>query len=393
MKNLFTILSVVALSITASAQTHVFTYANGPKNPVGIDTMYGTVLSSIPPVPDGQLHTWDLSAAVLASYRYYSAFSVASGFTGATHSNLAYIEFGTNQKYESQLMMSIDTSGIKTIGERLARQAFSLNTANPTDSVVVLAQDVNYSAPLVRMPYPCTMSTKWNSTARAVYKLSITYTPTPLPQVKNAPAERVTITTSTNEVVGWGHMKIKRLDGRPSGQRPVLEVKNTITTVDSFYINGAPAPAQLLAAAGIQQGETNTVYQKTFYREYEMLPMCNITYKNANFNDADKEDVNMHAQRLPFPDGIDDVSAPVAEIYPNPNNGQFTVSVPDANNGKWSYTVTDVVGKNVQTGVLSINNANKKVVVSLAESVVPGTYIVNIEHDGNAVSGKKIVVQ
>lgn len=394
MKNLFTLLCAVVLSTAASAQPWVYTYANSPKAPTGIDTMYGTVLNSIPPVPDGQWYNWDLSAAVLASYRYYAAFNAVSDFTGANYANRAYVDVAPNVRYETQLMISIDTTGIKTLGERMDRQAFSLNTGNPSDSIVVLKQDINYSAPLVRMPYPCTMGTKWNSTATSITNLTISYTPpAPLPPMNNVPGQRKSITTSTNEVIGWGNLKIKRLDGKPSGYRQVLLVKNTISVQDSFFVNGAPAPAALLAQAGIQQGETRVVYQKSFYREYEMLPMCNITYENANFNDNEKKDVNMHAQRLPFPDAINDVQTVVAQIYPNPSNGTFTVTVPEANEGEWTYTIADVTGKQVHAGAFNISSGQKQAVVSLNDKVVAGTYVVTIQHNGTAVSGSKVIVQ
>ena len=394
MKNLFTLLCAGLMCTTVNAQMDKFTYDNGPKNPSGIDSIYSINLSSVPAVPDGQWYNWDLSAVVIGHYLYTVTFAPESTFPGATHSNLAYVDISTGVRYDSKLMLSIDTTGIKTIGERLTRQAFSLNTGNVQDSIVVLAQDVSYSAPLVRMPYPCTMGTKWNSTAQSITNISLTYTPpAPAPPFTNVPGERRSITTSTNEVVGWGDMKIKRLDGKPSGQRHVMLVKNTISTKDSFFLNGAPAPAALLAQVGISQGETRVVYQKSFYREYEMMPMCNITYENANFSDNEKKEVNMHVQRLPYPDGIEDVEVMVTEIFPNPNNGTFTVKVPDAENGNWTYNVTDVIGKRVHTGTLSLGNGNNQAVVALTGEVPAGTYVVTVEHDGTAVSGRKVVIQ
>lgn len=385
MKSLLTLLCSVALATAATAQPYVFTYENGPKNPNGIDTMYGTVLNSVPSVTDGQWQSWDLSATVLAGYRYYSAFSAVSNFTGATNSNLAYVDISPGVKYQTQFMISIDTTGIKTVGERLARQAFGIG--NPGDSLVVKAQDVTYSSPMVRMPYPCKMGTKWNSAATAVYDMSITASPL----YNNTPAQRKTMYVSTCEVIGWGDMKIKRTDGRPSGQRPVLEVKMTLSTTDSFFVNGMAAPASLLAQAGIQQGETRIVYQKTFFREYEMMPLTNITFETATF--AKMKDVTMHAQRVPYPDNVSDVSVSVAEIYPNPNKGTFSVNVPDADAGAWSYTVMDMTGKQVSAGVLNIGKGQNKAQVALSGVLTPGSYIVNIAHNGNDVCGKKVLVQ
>ncbi len=388
MKKLFTLfIACLGLATTAYSQAHVFTKANGPANPTGIDTIYGTVLSSVPTVPDGQWHTWDLSTVILASYRYYAQFSTAGGFANATHANQAYIE-NMGMSYVTNFMFSIDNSGIKTHGERLARQAFPLGsqTGNPNDSLVIKAQDVVYSAPQVQMPYPATMGTKWNATSKAVFNMELTA----LPIYNKAQTERRSTINSTSEVIGWGNLKIKRLDGKPSGSKHVLLVKSTITTQDSFFLNGSLAPAPILQMAGLQQGQTQVVYQKSFYREYEMMPMANITYEDATFADNKKKDVNFHAQRLPYPDNVEDIDGgQMAEIYPNPTNGIFTVHIPETGKSEWSYNVTDMTGKLVTKGQLN----SSKTLVSLQGTVAPGSYIVTILQDGTAISGQKLVIQ
>lgn len=383
MKNLFTLICLIALAITSNAQVHQFTYDTAPKNPTGIDTVYGTVPSSIPTIPDGQWHSWDLSNVLLAGYKYYAEFSTASGFTNATHSNKAYVEVAPSVKYETNLMFAIKNDGIKTYGERLTRQAFPLvaQTGDPGDSLVILPQDVTYSEPQVQMPFPCSMDTAWSSISKSTTNLSVTIASLFL---NNAPAERRSINTSSSEVIGWGILNIRRLDNKPSGSKPVLLVKTTINIVDSLYINGAPAPASLLALAGLQQGQTTTVYQKSFYRQYEMLPMCNITYTNATFTTI--KDVNMHAQRLPYPDDVADVELSiVAEVYPNPSSGEFTIKVGDIAGKNVSYSITDMAGRMVKNA----NISNGETVVNLST----GNYVLTIMEEGKAVSGQKIVVQ
>lgn len=397
MKNLFTIVCLSALSSAAIAQApHVFTKANGPQNPVGTDTVYGVTLSQVPSsIPDAQNHIWDFSNVGTASYKYYAVFAAATGVGSATHSNLAYVDIAPGMKYQTKLMFAVEANGIKTYGERLARQAFSLGaqSGNPADSLVVLQQDVTYTAPQVQMPYPATIGTKWNSTSKSITNLTISYTPpSPLPPMTNQPAQRKSTITSTCEVVGWGAVRVKRLDGKSSGAASVLQVKSTVSTQDSLFINGSPAPAALLTAAGLTQGETRIVYQKSYYRQYEMLPVVNITYSDATFTTRD--DFNVHAQRLNYPDNINDVdNVPIAEIFPNPSNGIFSVKLPEGGDGAWSYTVTDMTGKKIAAGVLNLGNTNTQTTVSLAGIVTPGTYIVTVSNDGAAVSGQKIMIQ
>lgn len=387
MKNLFTLFCITAVVLSANAQK-VFDYSNGPKNPNGTDLIYGVVLTSIDPakIVEAEDHHWDLSDMVLSTYVYSSVWAPESVFAGATHSNVAYIDIAPGVSYETNLMVSIDNSGIKTVGERLARQAFQVGS-NFSDSIVVLAQDVTYATPQIRMPYPATMGTKWNATTTAAYDLSITFNPL----YNNTPGQRKTIITSTHEVVGHGVMNVKRTDGKPAGMRRVLMVKNTVTTVDSFFINGNPAPPQLLAQAGIQQGETNTVYQRTFWRQYEVMPLLNVTYETAAF--ATIKDVNVHSQRLPWPDNVEDVVVDdEVNIFPNPCNGTFTISMPGIEKGEYTYSVVDGAGRTVQTGVLDMHVDNGQVELSLNEAA-PGNYFIQMTNDDVVLKAKKIVVQ
>src|SRR5690606_5744620 len=204
---------------------------------------------------------------------------------------------------------------------------------------------------------------------------------------------RKSITTSTSEVVGWGHVRIERpSDGKPCGAEAVLLVKTTLSVKDSIYMNGTPAPAQLLQLVGFTQGQTSTVYQKSFYRMSEMMPFVNITFTDATFTQM--QDVNMHPQRLRYPDNIKDVAAiEMAEIFPNPGNGVFSVRLPGAPKGEWAYTITDVTGRVVTTGALNLGSGQSESKVSVQGKVAPGTYILNVEKDGELVSGHKLVIQ
>lgn len=387
MKKLSTIFGMMTLSAGAFGQNIVFTDATGPKNHVGIDTVYGTVLASVPPTPDAQLALWDCSAMILDNYEYHSVFAAETGIGKATHSNLAYVDIMPGMKFQTKYMYAVETDGIKIYGERLAKQTFSLTseTGGPNDKIVILAQDITYSSPQIQLAYHAEIGKKWNSVSRSVTKMEVTY----LPFYNNKPAERRTIITSDNEVVGYGKLKIRRSDGKPSGTKPVLLVKTTLNFKDSFFVDGSALPQAALDQMGLEQGQNTTLYQKSFYREYEMLPMMNTTYTDATF--TTRRDVNVHTQRLPYPDGINDVDGGVmAEIFPNPNNGAFAVKV-SATTGKWTYTVADMTGKIVANGNLNFNGT--QATVSLNNTVTAGNYVVTIQQNNEAVSGLKMTIQ
>jgi len=74
-------------------------------------------------------------------------------------------------------------------------------------------------------------------------------------------------------------------------------------------------------------------------------------------------------------------------VYPNPNNGSFTISLDNTSNVNYEVTLTDLAGRVVYTSNLS---AGKHIVNS--GNLADGSYLLNL--NGNAVSvSKKIVIR
>lgn len=81
--------------------------------------------------------------------------------------------------------------------------------------------------------------------------------------------------------------------------------------------------------------------------------------------------------------GIDDLEENEVSVFPNPNNGNFRVVV--ANNNQGSYTLTDVTGRIVNSGVLRSGDEFK-----LHEA---GLYILDILLNDGELSTHKIIVR
>lgn len=358
---------------------------NMPSNPVGTDVLYNTVLNSaIPAAGPGTGITWDFGAASYQPTTYPATYATATGFAGATHSSPSFYFIDPSKKYETELMLNIGSDGIKLVGERLKRQAFSLNTGNPADSIVVLGQDVKYDQPQLQLKYPAAYNGTWTSTSKYATNLTITY----MPLANNTPAQRRTEMTSTYNVIGWGDVKIMMLNNFVSAKVPVLEIQNIISFKDSFYINGAPAPAQVLTQLGMSQGQMSYAYVRSFHRAGFVTPVASIAYKDAQYSQL--KDVNLHREKLPpFEASVKDLlNDDAVKVYPNPvTNGKLTIEM-NTSSASRSYALTNISGQVLATGNIVFNNNKAEIVIPA--DIAAGNYFLVLSSDEGVVACKQV---
>lgn len=114
---------------------------------------------------------------------------------------------------------------------------------------------------------------------------------------------------------------------------------------------------------------------------------CNPTVKNVPNTLAAINTSHSNIKNMLFtPDGVTDLEAMYAlSIFPNPNNGMFTVSLKDLNNNNCSVTVYDALGQEVYSENII---ATKTIDLTI---LAKGIYSVKVEIDGKQVV-KKLVI-
>jgi hypothetical protein len=229
--------------------------------------------------PANNMH-WDMSAVAYNTPVDYIGYDtntsvvfIPSNYTGTVLYNLTpLIPYVTHPKFE------IRTTDMRTYGEHLDRQPFPIGfvTGTPTDSLVILNQDVLYSPFVINFPYPTAPNiSNWQNSTTTVTNMELTYSSQSYNQT---PIYRVTHATRIDSAVGWGTISAIRLDNQPGGEVDVIQIKNIIITQDSFYQSGGPIPSNILSIFGVTQGQTNTVYQYQWMRAGEMSNMMTVTY-------------------------------------------------------------------------------------------------------------------
>ena len=394
MNRLLLFIPAALIATQVNAQSVItLTLANAAANPSGVDSIYSINLANMPSTNVATNTVWDFSAVTYNPDIYRSTYGTVTGFPNATHYNDARSELGLDMKYDTKLMFANTSTGIKVFGERVPRQAYSLEffTGNTIDSLVVLGQDVTYSSVSTVMPFPATHNTQWASNYNGYFNLELTYHSGPY-NFNKVPVQRRGNYVANSTIVGWGDIQVQRLDGKKSAKMPVLQTQTTITVTDSFYMNGLPIPQNVLDDLffGLQQGQQSQVYQRNFYRYHENTPLVSVTYTDGSFSGV--EDANVHRQRVAFPDFIKDVEFnDKVKIYPNPVTGKMmNISVDENQNESLDYSIIDLTGKTVVQGNVKLSGG--KASITIPASVVAGYYFVRFADASGAATGNTIVI-
>lgn len=280
-----------------------------------------------------------------------------------------------NQYYQ------ITSTGAYVVGIHVPAQSFGLGalTGNASDTLYILENVIYYPASQwVLLSFPASAGSSWQSNQRHVVNMELTVSAGGL---NKASLQQAFYFNRKDTIAGWGTLTLPAQNGF-NNNVPVLQNKMQQYFVDSFYLNGSPAPPQLTTAFGITQGQTTGLANRmVFYREgsfnYQMI---------INFTDETLTTPNLAyiSTQLPVISGIEDnknYTMP-AVTFPNPVNGNhFTIQMPEETKAA-TVSIRDLTGRLVET-VTPATNGNA-LSVALTNTLATGLYTYTV----NDITGK-----
>lgn len=384
MKKSLLVLGCIALSQYAQAQITI-DFSNAPsiaqcQIP---DTTDRIKFNTLPDVSPKTNATWDLTTSADSNIYSYVTNRAANSpaFPSATFVIPRQYVINAGLRYDFEAMKNVTNNGIVVLGEHIDHQGIPLGsiTGNTSDSLVFTNQDIVYNVSEYYIKYPCTMGIKWTDDVKFSTKFNLTVISSGL---NNTPGVRKSHRETTNEVKGWGKMRVNDYKGNPTGYTDVLVMDRVETTTDSFFLGGMPAPASLLAAFGLTQGQTVNICKRFFFRAGEYRGLLELRYEDATFTKI--TEIYKHSQRLK-PTSVSKIETQNITIYPNPiTNGTFTVKVNELNSDL-TYELYNITGHMVVAGVLPANGK-----VSLPSSVTAGNYFIKLQTADGAYGVKQI---
>ena len=372
---------LVGASLTISSQAQITLNQSGyPASLIGTDTLKQTLsVTTYPDLSPAANASWDLTSMLYGSSLFYSyrVPSASAQFADSTTYNFG--GFG----YDANIRKSMTATGFVRYGQDIRRTGYSLAavTSGPTDSIVIDNQSFTYSVPDTIIKFPATYHTNWKTNFIYDFHFHISVA---LFFLSNAPGYVRTYETTIDTVTGWGKMKVKDINGLPTGYMDVLQVKSYTYLTDSFYVNGSPANVLLLTAMGLTQGQKDTIVEQYYYRAGEVTPLAYVQYDTTFVN---IKSITTHATRL-APNGIANVSnSEGIKIYPNPVKAHQLHVITETASNNMTCDVIDINGKIIAEGTLTGNDN----MVRLPENV-SGICFIRIRRNGQVIFSTSVQV-
>lgn len=212
-------------------------------------------------------------------WQYYPATNPV--FPNAIRYKETEVSFGPFN-LERNYYEEINGTGFYEVGATMDAQNISLLpfTGNPNDVLAFPAQNDILPTPRIKMQFPCTFGNSWEDETyyNTIFNLTVTAF-----GLNNIPGNHKQIVLENSEVLGWGMAMIPKNNGTSIPYK-VLYIRHIETVIDSFFLGGAPMPANLLAAFGLQQGSSKAYYSYKLYRENTSLELFRLSAENEPNN-------------------------------------------------------------------------------------------------------------
>ena len=330
---------------------------------------------------------WNLSNVAYDTtyiWRYSKGPFTSSVFPSATfYDSLTYTISGP-LNYGVRQVGSLTAGGFVFYGQTVARQAFSIAalSGGATDSMVFPQQNITFSSTENRIKFPATMGSTWSSSFDYTTNFNLTIAAFSL---NNTPCQRKAHYTRNDAVVGWGKMSVKDSAGNTTAPMNVLMVKTAVTSTDSFFVGGLPAPVQLLTAFGLSQGQVTSRYEYEFYRAGELMPLMQAIYRDSSFAANKMDYMHVHKNRL-SPQSVSDLNYENGiSAYPNPVRNQTVhLQIADKSLSQLNYQLMNINGQVVDKGTLTLQGGEAQLQAEALRTT--GIYYLQL-FKGNAPAG------
>jgi hypothetical protein len=343
-KILLTLCTALSLNLFAQ-QAPTLTLSDFPyvKSDFKYDNRLTTSVVTAP--KPGTNQVWNYGKETLPNAETYTYYK----YSEPSIPSLTHVDFGFSENVTPSLfieyndLLSLNANGFQFIGRNYPAQKYGIGglTGTATDSFKIENQNVLYNDPISSMKFPMTMGTNWASDVTRQYSAKLTIASF---SVNNATFVKRSREVRKDSVVGWGDI-IVPIGTKPSVPYQCLMVHRYITVTDSIFLDGKPAPAALMQAFGLVQGNKTAETRKIFWRTKELYPAAYFRYKSSNFTNFNYFLANQHGNIVSTKDAEVQVET---NIFPNPSaDGRFTLSFDKSSAKNWSLKIYDLSGREI----------------------------------------------
>lgn len=353
MKRIFTILAFMPLATTVFGQAITINSTDVPV-PTGSYNMVNFTATSAAAPTIGSSGTWDYSAYTGSAFTSFFATETDTFFTnrGIDVYTPGFKSLVPSFGYDTYWELDFNTANVKETGVEIEAQAYDLSSFGgaSTDSIIFPAQKAIVPNPKVSLKFPFTANSAWSNITRKVTDFKLTVGAFSL---SNTPGQHVYYTHRKDTIIGWGKVRVYTATGR-SIPYDVLVDRVSQYNVDSFYLNGSPAPAALLSAFTMTQDQkTDSAYSYLFLRKSSFMYLLAFSYgSDATFTTPRGKFFNTD-NITPASVGVDEAAKASFStvVFPNPATGSEVNMLIIGNDiPVEGYSITDLMGRVVLSG-------------------------------------------
>ncbi len=238
------------------------------------------------------------------------------------------------------------------------------------------------------LKFPAAVGENWQAsfTFSVLFNLTVTNF-----GLNNVPGEMRQFVVKRDSVVGSGNLIVPTANGA-SIPYPVILVKSQMDLIDSVFLGGAPAPAALLSAFGLSQGNAFTTQVYSFYSPNFERPLMELQMA-SNWTTIQKGTNTTHY----ISEGVQTINtieyaATETKVYPNPvKAGQQLFISLKSNPNITSFRLVGIDGRVYVNEILA--NNQDKLAVQLPSNMAQGMYLIQtMNTSGAVVSTSKIMI-
>lgn len=322
--------------------------------------------SGLPVPARGENRMWDYSTLTPSNLNIFS-----DAFTPGN--DPIYFPTANTVRNFSQNALGFQQTGkdyteVRDDGAYQVGRTFNANTATLGGgaAIVTLPAQAVYQVPSFRKdPFPMQYGTIANSFNTFTTRAFIT---SPVFGYNNAPVRLVERVTTLDSVIGYGMLRM------PGGAMYQVLLRKTVTiNVDSFYVNNAPAPAQLLQALGTANGRSSTNVRYRFEAVNNPGPVLSIFTNASNAVIAAAYNITPQACMTPGAISLTDRTESSLALSWLPVNGAVRYQVTFRRKGTVSTSIR-------------IANSNSIVLTGLVPNAIYEVWVQTVCVDGVSAS-------
>ena len=357
------------------------------------DTIFSRILvpDSIPLPGEGADQLWDFSDVPFAQQvGNIENAGTHPDFPDANIVEMVEVQFVTTVSQETHFIEQLDDEGHRVVGREVfpATIALAALTGGEFDTIKFTSNVDVYEDPLYLVRFPLNYQDTFSSTftIRTPFNLTL-----PIIGLENAPSSQQATISNQYEVSGYGDIILPNpLQGGGEKVFEALMLKRIQTRVDSFLINDEPANPLLLSFLNLQQGQTVTTTNYTFWIKAINRSALSVSFNEDGtgiFASMSRDINNFFTTSLPFATELLSV-----QLAPNPATDRLIVEFEKTAAETWTLELFNAAGQRVHQQPLTVAVGPVREVLYRDQSLPTGWYqLVLRDETGQGVARKAVV--